>query len=176
MEDLKPVAIHNEPITQVSSYKYLGVYIDDTLSLRAHVESLCSRLQQRLYFLRRLRVFGVEQKFMLLFYQAVLESIIRYGITAWYGNLSVQLKTQLNRLVQQAMKIMNVKNHAPLQTIYEQSIMRQARKIVSDQTHILHAEYQLLPSGRRYRVPRSRLNRYKHSFVPTSVRFLNAQM
>ena len=128
VDDLGPVVIHNEPITQVSSYKYLGVYIDDAFSWRVHVESLCSRLQQRLYFLRRLRAFGVEQKVMLLFYHAVLESIIRYGITAWYGNLSVQLKTQLNRLVQQAMKIMNVKNHASLQTICEQSIMTQAPK------------------------------------------------
>ena len=140
------------------------------------MESLCSRLQQRLYFLSRLRAFGVEQKVMLLFYHAVLESIIRYGITAWYGNLSVQLKTQLNRLVQQAMKIMNVKNHASLQTIFEQSIMTQARKIVSDQTHVLHTEYHLLPSGRRFRVPRCRLNRLKHSFIPTSVKIMNEQM
>ncbi len=52
VDDLRTVVIHNEPIAQVSSYRYLGVYIDDTLSWRAHVESLCSKLQQRLYFLR----------------------------------------------------------------------------------------------------------------------------
>lgn len=63
---------------------------------------------------------------MLLFYHAVLESTIRYEITAWYGNLSVQLKTHINRLVQHAMKIMGDKDHPSLQTIYEQSIMRQA--------------------------------------------------
>ena len=92
MGDLRPVVIHNEPIAQVSSYKYLGVHIDSTLSLRVHVEGLWSRLPQRLYFLRRLRAYGVEQKFMLLFYHAVLESTIRYGITAWDANLTVQLK------------------------------------------------------------------------------------
>uniref|UniRef100_A0A0E9RQX8 Alkylated DNA repair protein AlkB homologue 8 N-terminal domain-containing protein n=1 Tax=Anguilla anguilla TaxID=7936 RepID=A0A0E9RQX8_ANGAN len=27
---------------------------------QAHVDSLCSRLQQRLYFLRRLRVYGLN--------------------------------------------------------------------------------------------------------------------
>ncbi len=113
---------------------------------------------------------------MLLFYHALLESTIRYGITAWYGNLSVQLKTQINGLVQHAMKIMGVKDHVSLQTIYEQSILRHARKILSDQSHILHSEYELLPSGRRFRVPRSGLNRYKHSFMPTSVNILNAHM
>ena len=81
--DLRPVVSHNEPITHVSSYKYLGVHIDSTLSWRVHVEGLCSRCQRRLYFLRRLRAYGVEQRFMLLLYHAVLERIIRYGINAW---------------------------------------------------------------------------------------------
>ena len=43
----------------------------------SHVDSLCSSLQQQLYFLRRPRYYGVEQRFMLLLYQAVLWS--------WYG-------------------------------------------------------------------------------------------
>ena len=52
------VVIHDSPIEQVSSYKYLGVHLDDTFSWYVHVKSLCSRLQQRLYFLRRLRAYG----------------------------------------------------------------------------------------------------------------------
>ena len=42
--DLRPVVIHNEPVTQVSSYKHLGVHLDNTLSWKAHVQGLCSRL------------------------------------------------------------------------------------------------------------------------------------
>lgn len=38
-------------------------------------------------FLRRLRLYGVSSKIMLLFYQAVLENVIRYEIHLWYGNL-----------------------------------------------------------------------------------------
>jgi len=62
------------------------------MASRVHVEGLCFRLQLRLYFVRSRRAYGVEQKFMLLFYHAVLESTIRYGITAWDANLTVQLK------------------------------------------------------------------------------------
>ncbi len=140
------------------------------------MESLCSRLQQKMYFLRRVRVFGVEQKFVLLFYHAVLENVIRYGITAWYRNLSVQLKAQISHLLKNAMKIMGVKEHLSLQSISEQSIIKQAQKIVSDPTHTLQSEFQLLPSGRRFRVPRTRLNRYKHSFILTSIKSLNSNM
>lgn len=156
--DHRPVVIHDETISQVSSYKYLGVFIDNSLNWNTHVDSLCSRLQQRLHFLRRLRVHGVDQKCMLVFYQAVLESLIRYGITAWFGNLSVQLKSKLVRLMQTAWKIIGVRQYPSLQSTYEQATLRQANRIVTDPSHVLHAEYQLLPSGRRFRVPCCRLN------------------
>ena len=73
---------------QVDSYRYLGIHLDNLFSWQVHVDHLCSRLQQRLYFLRRLGVFGVDQEVTFLFDQAVLESILRYRMSAWYGNLS----------------------------------------------------------------------------------------
>lgn len=45
----------------------------------------------------------MDQKMM--FYWAVLESIIRYGMLAWYGNPSVQAKSKLLCLVQTVMKV-----------------------------------------------------------------------
>ena len=87
--------IQDANIAQVDSYKYLGVHIDNNLSWSVHVNSVCSRIQQRLHFLRRLRVFGVQRKVMLLFYRSVIESIIRYAISVWFGNLTVKWKTQI---------------------------------------------------------------------------------
>ncbi len=172
--DHSPVVIHDIHIEQVCSYKYLGVHMDNTFSFKDHVETVCSRLQQRLYFLRRLRVYGVDQRIMFLFYQTVLESVIRYGMSAWFGNLTVQLKTKLARLVHTAMKVMGRNEYQPLQSTYEQSVLQRAQRILTDPTHILHLEYELLPSGRRYRVPHCKLNRFKNSFVPTSIKLLNS--
>ncbi len=144
--------IHNQTIIQVPSYKYLGVFFDNSLTWNVHVDNLCSRLQQRLHFLHRLRIHGVDQKFMLIFYQAVFESLIRYSITVWFGNLSVQLRTKLFRMIHTAWKIIGVKEQTSLQIIYEQATLRQANKIVCDPSHVLYTEYELLPSGRRFRV------------------------
>lgn len=128
--DHRPVVIHNQVITQVHSYKYLFiVFIDDSLTCCTHVDNLCRRLQQCLHFLRHLRVHGVDTKFILIFYQAVVESLIRYGITVWFGNLSVQLKNKLFRLIHTAWKIIGVKEHSSLQSIYEQAMLCQAIKI-----------------------------------------------
>lgn len=99
------MVIHDDPINQVCSYKYLGIHLDNTFSWNACVESLFSCLQHRLYFLRRLRVHGVDQRIMFL------ERIVRYEMSAWYGNLTVQLKSKLARLVQTAMKVMGRKEH-----------------------------------------------------------------
>ncbi len=44
------------------------------------MDTICSRMQQRLYF----------QDYM--FYRAVIESKIRHGITVWFGNLTIQVK------------------------------------------------------------------------------------
>ena len=114
---------------------------------------------------------------MIVFYQAVVESLIRYGITAWFGNLSVELRAKLIRIMHTACKIIGVRVYAypTLLAIYEQCTLRQANKIVADPSHVLHAEYQLLPHGRRFRAHRWRVNRYRFSFIPASVRLLNEQ-
>lgn len=56
-----------------------------------------STLQQQMYF------FCTVEKFMLLFYNAIFESITRYWTTAWYANLSVRFKAQIARLLEAAM-------------------------------------------------------------------------
>ena len=51
--DHLPVVIHGEEIAQIGQYKYLGVHLDNKLSWNVHVHSVCSKVHQRLYFLRR---------------------------------------------------------------------------------------------------------------------------
>ena len=156
------------------------VYIDSNLAWNTHVHSVYTKVQQRLHFLRRLRVFGVQQRVMMLFYRAVIESVFRYAISVWFGNLTVMWKSQINRLAHTAMKVMGVREHPSLQTIFEDTVLRQANKIIADPSHVLNSEFKLLPSGSRYRVPvkhkKRYLNRYKFSFIPLSVNLVNASM
>lgn len=50
-----------------------------------------------------------------------------------------------------------------------------ADKFALDLSNVLHEEYQLLPSGRCFRVPGCEKNKYKLSFVPHSVTLFNQQ-
>ena len=68
--------------------------------------------------------------------------------SAWYGNLTAKLKSKLTRLVHTAMKVIGKSDDQTLQSIYEQSVLRQAQRIVTGPSRILHLEYELLPWGR----------------------------
>ncbi len=94
---------------------------------------------------------------------------------AWYGNLSVQSKSQLVRLVKVAMKVICVREYTSLQSIYVLLVFKNVQAIVSDSSHVLFSTYQLLPSWKHYRVPLCRSNRYKNYFIPVSIRILNSK-
>lgn len=91
-------------------------------------------------------------------------------------NLTVKMRAQLNYLLRVAAKIMPIQTLSLLQNISELCMIQQANKILLDSLHVLHPEYVLMNSGRRYRVPLCRHNRYKHSFVPLSVKLINEQL
>ncbi len=102
----------------------------------------------------------------------MFESLICYGITVWFGNLSVQLKNKLAHIHKTAMKIIGIKQYEPTHTLYEQAVMRRAISISTDPDHPLFSEYQPLPSGKRLRMCKT--NRLKLSFVPASIKLLNS--
>lgn len=76
-------------------------------------------------------------------------SIIRYGVSVWYGNLTVQYKTKLVNLVKTLLKVIGTCDIPSLQFMYECSVTRLAYRIINDTSHILYPDFELLFSGRR---------------------------
>ena len=112
---------------------------------------------------------------MMLFYRATIESIIRYGITTWFGNLTVRAKAQLQNLVKRAGEIMGTQPPSSLKEIFEETVRKQGSKIAADPNHVLNMEYELLPLGKTYWLPFCRLNGLKFSLVPLSIKLLNGR-
>ena len=113
---------------------------------------------------------------MMLFYRAAIESMIRYGITTWYGNLSVDLKNQLLSLTNRAAKIIGMPPPSSIQGIFDETARRQGLKISGDQNHVLHSEFQLMPHGRRFRQLTWIHNPYRFSFILLAIKLLNKTM
>ena len=163
-----PITIHSEQINQVCSYTYLGVVIDNLLSWKEQIETVCKKTKQRIYFLRRLRSFGASRRILLLFFTSVIMSVLQYCSTTWYGCLSVALKSQMLQQLNICSKIVGQPLQELYTSTYDNSMLRLAKNITSNSSHVLHGEYRLLPSGRRYSVPTHKKVRLKKSFVHQS--------
>jgi hypothetical protein len=57
--------------------------------------------------------------------------------------------------------------------MYERRAFRKAKAIIRDTSHVLAHHYELLPAGRRFKVPRLSTVRAKKSFIPMTVQILN---
>lgn len=169
-----PIHIEGAAVERVSNFKFLGVYIKDDLTWSMQADSAVKTAQKRLYFLRRLKKFGMSSKTLKNFYRCTIESILSGCITAWYGSCSAADRKALQRVVKTAERIIG--GHLPsVQGIYNSRCLRKARNIVKDHSHPGYGLFTLLPSGRRYRSIRARTTRLTNSFYPQAVRLLNQQ-
>eukprot|EP00061_Rhincodon_typus_P011659 g36849.t1 len=83
----------------VESIKFLGVTITDNLSWTSNVDATVKAAQQCLFFLRRLRKFGMSIAILTNFYRCTIESMVSGCIMAWYGNCSAQDRKKLKKVV-----------------------------------------------------------------------------
>ena len=156
----------------VESFRFLGVQITNNLSWSPHADTIVKKAHHRLYFVRRLRKFGMSATTLTNFYRCTIESTLSGCITAWYGSCSVQDRNKLQRVVNEAQSITHIILPS-IDTAYTSPSLRKAASIIKDPTHPGHSLFHLLPLGKRYKSLRSRTNRLKNSFFPAAVRLLN---
>ncbi|XP_072559211.1 uncharacterized protein [Paramormyrops kingsleyae] len=119
---------------RVSIFKYLGVHISEDLTWTLNTTQLVKKAQRRLYFLRRLRKFGMSTKILSNFYSCIVESTLTSCITAWYGSTTAMDCKRLQRVVKTAEKI--IRTPLPsLQSSYHRRVQRRAASILKDTTH-----------------------------------------
>ncbi len=131
------------------------------------------KVNSRMHFMRKLKKIKIDTKIMELFYTAVVQSVISFSITCWYGNCSSDSKNKLTRLIKNCAKL-GVKNINSLMDIYRKFSLQRCEVIINDVTHPLNGHYQKLPSGKRLRSSKYRTARLCKSFMPASIRILNS--
>ncbi len=169
-----PITIDKTPVERVNSFKFLGVHITEDLTWSAHTDAVLKKSHQRLFFLRRLRKFGMSPSILRSFYICTVESILTGCFTCLVGNSTAGNRKALQRVVRTARHI--VGGELPsLQDIYTRRCIRKARRIINDSSHPSHRLFSLLPSGRCLSSIRSRTSRLRDSFFPQAIRLMNSQ-
>ena len=97
-------------------------------------------------------MFDVRKDILLTVYQTLMKSVISFNITSWYSFLTSRCKGKLARIIMQASKITSIQQKQ-LSDLHTQAVERKTNSILLDPSHPLHGCFELLPSGRRYRVP-----------------------
>ncbi|KAK3524971.1 hypothetical protein QTP86_011789 [Hemibagrus guttatus] len=89
-EQHTPIYIGDTEVGRVKTFKFFGNYISEDFTWSHNTQHLLRRSQQRLYFLRRLRKFGMSTEILSNFYRYTVESVIPSSITVWHGSCIVQ--------------------------------------------------------------------------------------
>ena len=168
-----PIHINGMEVERVASFKFLGVHISEDLSWTLNTSSLVKKAHQRLFFLRRLKKAHLSPQILENFYRCTIESILTNCISVWYGSCSVADRKSLQRVVKTAQRITG-SSLPTIEAVQSKRCLRRARSIEKDSSHPSHRLFALLPSGRRYRVLRSRTRRFRNSFIPAAVTLLNS--
>ncbi len=170
-----PVSIESHSVEIVDNIKYLGTFIDSKLSFVDNTNYILKKCMQRLFLIRRISRFGVSQNILEIAYKSLVESVLTYNLTSWYGHLNCKQKNSLARVTNIASKIIG-RPQSKLGEVYTSRCVGKAERILIDPTHPLCDQFVLLPSGRRFLMPRAKTNIYKRSFVPAAVGFLSQKV
>lgn len=169
-----PLLISGQAVESVQQYKYLGTVIDDRLSFEHQVDAVCKKANQRLYFLRKLRNINIDTKFMKMFYSCFIESVLTFAFICWFGSINLKNRNRLQGIVRVCSKIVGTPL-TDISLLHRTRALNKAKLVLSDSTHPLASEFSLLPSRRRFHVPRCRTNRFKNSWVPVAIGLLNSK-
>ena len=169
-----PLLINNAAVERVSSTRFLGVQITDTLTWSLHTSALVKRAQQRLHFLRRMRRAFLPPPILTTFYRGTIESILTSCISIWSGACNASDWKCVERVVRTAEGIICTALPAIHDTARRRCLTR-AESIIKDPSHPHHALFSLLPSGKRFSSFKSRTTRLHNSFIPHAIRLLNSK-
>ncbi len=115
----------NSTVTAVESFRFLGTTISQDLKWDNHIDSIVTKAQQRLYFLRQLRKFNLPQELLKQFYSAIIESVLCTSITVWFSSATKSDHWRLRRVVRTAERIIGT-TLPTLQELYSSRVSKRA--------------------------------------------------
>lgn len=169
------VNLKGSSVERVTSYKYLGIMIDDKLNWHMHIDSMVKKLNSRMYCFRKLKFFHVNSHILGLFYDSVVKSIWGYCLLCWGGNVSQRDRERVERVIKEAGNIIGSPREK-FETVYTDLVMKKLTDVMEDPNHPLHhrLSQHIIPRSGRMRLPPAKTKRYLLSFValcPTSNQF-----
>ena len=85
------INIQNQQITRTECYKYLGLIFDFNMKWDSHIKYLINRTKYLIFILAKLRKIMDTNTLMIIYY-SFFHTVINYGIIAWGGACTTEIK------------------------------------------------------------------------------------
>ena len=108
--------VRKQMVTRISSYKLLGVIINENLKWNCHVDYITSKASKKLYTVRLLRRDGVEEQDMSKVFRKSGRPILEYALQVWQ-DIPDYLSDRLESVQKGALKIIY-----PINSSYSQAL------------------------------------------------------
>ncbi|PIK56466.1 hypothetical protein BSL78_06629 [Apostichopus japonicus] len=162
-------------VERVSSYKYLGVHLNDSLTWGDQVDALIKKLNSRLYCLNKMASFNVRTSIMDIFYNATICGVWRYCLVGWGGNATGTDRDRIDSIIRKAGRVIG-DPQSTVEEIYVCLLQNKLDIVWNDHDHPLHCYLHdnIITRGTgRLRLPPMRTNRHRNSFIPRAIRLYN---
>ena len=108
---LQDIYIGNEQIERIchsnrdTSFKFLGLEIDEMLSWNQHIDKICIKLSRANYIINKVKNI-IPKSCLLTLYQTLIQCHINYGIVAWGSAKGIE---RVHKLQKKSLRIINKK-------------------------------------------------------------------
>ena len=149
--------------------------LNNDLSWSNNTDYIMSKLNSRLYCLRKLKKFNINNCISKLFCQLVIKSLFRYCCVCWGGDITKREIDRIIGVIKKSGSIIQSDEHSDFCVYYKNAIQRKLPAIFKDQNNALHPEmYKHVIAGiGRIRIPPCSTNRYLTSFVHMAISVFN---
>ena len=169
-EPVIPLTINGTEIEQVSQYKYLGVIIDNKLNWEPQASAVFKKINKRMFFLRKLSSFNVDNTLLYLFYNSVIQSIVCFCIIAWGGNTLCKSSSKINRVIKRASRITG--HDLPHVDWLLRSLSLRKINSIENTNHPLAVFVKRSVRSNRPLLLSTKTERHKRSFLPFAISLL----
>lgn len=183
--------IHNTQLTETNTAKYLGIMIDNKMSWDSQVDSVCSKANRTLAFIRR-NLKSCPKDVKTKCYNTYVRPITEYCSSVWdpFTKKNIQKLENIQRRAARFIhnnydyhdsvtKLLLEMKWTPLEERRARSKMTIVHKAINENINIPIENFRINPNktrsgGINYVIPRSRTNTHINSFYPSSIRLWNS--
>ena len=171
---LPDLVIKGEKVEHVSQYKYLGTVLDNKLNFDQNTALIQKKCHSRMYLLQKLRNLNLNPSVLQMFYRAFIESVLTSSFLGMVWKSECEEQNSACKGCECMQQDRGWETGKPEWVVWK-PCSAEGRKDCGWQcsAHVLARHFELLPSGRRYRMPTTRTLRAKNSFVPRSIVLCN---